>query len=63
MKRFASLSEDMFDLQGMKCACFVNLHTQTDIASNPWDCGSSLIKSVDMEDQGLFGISRGRSKP
>ena len=53
----------MLDLVGMKWAILVSWSTTTDIVSNPLETGNHSIKSMDMEDQGLSGLGRKRSRP
>ena len=62
-KIFASCGASMSDLVGMKWAILVSRSTTTYIVSNPSETGNNLIKSMDMEDQGLSGIGRKRSGP
>src|SRR5260370_30606931 len=38
---------------GMKMTCFVSLSTMTRMAENPSDLGSCLMKSIEIEDQGV----------
>ena len=62
-KIFASCGASMWDLMGMKWAILVSRSTTTRIVSKPLETGNHLIKSMDMEDQGLSGIGRKRSGP
>ena len=43
---------------GTKMTCFISLSTMTRMAENPnpFDLGSCLMKSMDIEDQGWAGI-------
>ena len=58
-KIFASCGASMSDLVGMKWAILVSRSTTTNIISKPSETGNHLIKSMDMEDQGLSGIGSG----
>ena len=60
-KIFASCGASMSDLMGMKWAILVSQSTTTSIVSKPSETGNHLIKSMDMKDQGLSGISRTHS--
>ena len=49
--------------QGMKIPYLVNLSTMTRMLSNPFDFGSSGIKSIDMTSNGLVGMGIGHRSP
>ena len=50
-------------LQGMKCACFVNVHTNVVMASKPSCKGKLVIESIDMISQGRVPFGRGFRVP
>ena len=47
----------------MKIACLVSQSTTMSISVNLWDSESCLIKSIDMDSQGLGGIGNCLSSP
>jgi hypothetical protein len=49
--------------QGTKCCSLVRRSTTTHIASQPFDQGRPITKSIDMSYQGLSGIGKGRNTP
>ena len=48
---------------GIKCAIFVNLSMITHISVCPSEAGKSVMKSIEIESQGLYGVSVGSSSP
>jgi hypothetical protein len=53
----------MVFLQGTKCAIFVSRSTITNIASEFLKDGKSVMKSIEIEDQGCLGIGSGCRSP
>ena len=52
----ASIRDVMVSTVGIKINCLVRQSTMTNIISEPSDGGSFLMKSMDIEFQGLSGI-------
>jgi hypothetical protein len=50
-------------LHGIKWAILVSRSTTTKIESKALELGRSVIKSIDIKDQGFFGIGSGRNNP
>jgi hypothetical protein len=50
-------------LQGIKWAIFVSWSTTTKIESKALELGRSMMKFIDIKDQGFFGIGNGHSNP
>jgi hypothetical protein len=48
---------------GMRCRSFVGRSTTTQIASQPFDHGSPVMKSIEMSCQGHSGIGSGLNTP
>ena len=48
---------------GMKCPILVHLSMTTRMQVKPSDFGRSVMKSMEMEDQGLLLIGKGCKKP
>lgn len=49
--------------RGINLAALENLSKMTNIVVFPWDGGSPLIKSMDICDQGLWGMESGCRSP
>ena len=56
MNSLASMGDVMVLMVGIKIDCLVRWSMMTSIMSEPSDIGSFLMKSVDIEFQGLSGI-------
>jgi hypothetical protein len=50
-------------LDGIKWAILVNRSTTTKIESKALEFGRFVMKSIDIEDQGFFGIGSGHKNP
>jgi hypothetical protein len=50
-------------LHGVKCAIFVSQSTITQMESKDADGGKSVIKSMDTQDYGCFGMGNGWKSP
>ena len=49
--------------KGIKCPILVKRSITTKIQVYPLDTGRSVMKSIEREDQGLLGMSKGLRKP
>ena len=56
MNSLASMGDVMVSTVGIKIDCLVRRSMMTSIVSEPLDIGSFLMKSMDIEFQGLSGI-------
>ena len=56
MNSLASMGDMMVLMVGIKINCLVRWSMMTSIVSEPLDIGSYLMKSMDIESQGLSGI-------
>ena len=62
-KTSASPVASMVLMVSMKIACLVSLSTTTRMSVKPWDSGSCLMKSIEMDSQEHGGIGNCLSKP
>ena len=63
MKRDASVGASAIVFVGMKCAILENRSTMTKIASNVFDVGRLVMRSMDMSCQEASGGCKGRMVP